>query len=491
MEILYVSPPNTLQPKGTMMENQNGILCHNSYGRDADTMAPKTNHEGEFWKNQELNCSGVMDDFTNSNENDMRDSLIKANENEVLCPSNGCGRHADSSKSDTRNRVELWSADQPECSVVLDDFTEARCTTHSDWFEKDMNLCNDKNVMQCHLPELYVVKDICIDEGVLSDDKILIESSEVDHTGHWNSLISAENKISVDAKESVDIELLIPDRLNSSPEKYCDKDASKDCEAKERTDIEFLIPDGLKSSSKVDIHKDAAKECGPEAEDSAQMFETDCNAIDKEVDDAPREEFVPSGMLPEHEFGTETSLESLLKISDCDGNEVAEQSCQIPCAEAVVDSPVVVSADEDSNKNGVADTLSCTRKVESRTSSRDEKPENDHEQPKNVPESKKEPNHGDMVSDNVSLANQVQRGEGQSSFSMAGTMSGLITYSGPIAYSGSNSLRSDSSTTSTRSFAFPILQPEWSSSPVRMVKADQKHHRKRRSWMQSLLCCRF
>ncbi|KAM7253778.1 hypothetical protein ACFE04_031460 [Oxalis oulophora] len=48
---------------------------------------------------------------------------------------------------------------------------------------------------------------------------------------------------------------------------------------------------------------------------------------------------------------------------------------------------------------------------------------------------------------------------GESSFTMAGLpVSGLISYSGAIAYSGNISHRSDSSTTSNRSFAFPVLR---------------------------------
>ncbi|CAK7326419.1 unnamed protein product [Dovyalis caffra] len=46
--------------------------------------------------------------------------------------------------------------------------------------------------------------------------------------------------------------------------------------------------------------------------------------------------------------------------------------------------------------------------------------------------------------------------DGESSFSAAVPLSGLISYSGHIANSGSVSLRSDSSTASTRSFAFPV-----------------------------------
>ncbi|XP_020109580.1 uncharacterized protein LOC109724970 [Ananas comosus] len=69
--------------------------------------------------------------------------------------------------------------------------------------------------------------------------------------------------------------------------------------------------------------------------------------------------------------------------------------------------------------------------------------------------------------------------------------SGPTASSGHIPYSGSISLRSDSSTTSTRSFAFPILQTEWNSSPVKMTKSKHRHSRKSRGWGWGLLCCKF
>lgn len=106
---------------------------------------------------------------------------------------------------------------------------------------------------------------------------------------------------------------------------------------------------------------------------------------------------------------------------------------------------------------------------------------------------------GNFDSDTVS--SQVQHGIGETSFSsmVLGETSfssmvplgSLISNSGRIGFSGSISLRSDSSTTSTRSFAFPILQSEWNSSPVRMAKADRKHLRKHRGWRHGILCCRF
>ncbi|KAB2624406.1 hypothetical protein D8674_016066 [Pyrus ussuriensis x Pyrus communis] len=103
-----------------------------------------------------------------------------------------------------------------------------------------------------------------------------------------------------------------------------------------------------------------------------------------------------------------------------------------------------------------------------------------------------ETSYASMVEDvNVDAHNaplQFQRSLGESSFSAAGHFSSLIT-SGP--YSGNVSLRSESSTTSARSFAFPVLQPEWNSSPVRMAKADRRHLQKHRGWRGCLLCCRF
>lgn len=59
-------------------------------------------------------------------------------------------------------------------------------------------------------------------------------------------------------------------------------------------------------------------------------------------------------------------------------------------------------------------------------------------------------------SDDQSVTSLIRHSLGESSFSAVGPVSGRISYSGPVPYSGSISLRSDSSTTSTRSFAFPM-----------------------------------
>ncbi|WVZ86022.1 hypothetical protein U9M48_032869 [Paspalum notatum var. saurae] len=88
-------------------------------------------------------------------------------------------------------------------------------------------------------------------------------------------------------------------------------------------------------------------------------------------------------------------------------------------------------------------------------------------------------------------AQTVIRNPFESSFSGPSITSGPLTPSGHIPYSGNISLRSESSTTSTRSFAFPVLQNEWNSSPVKMAKADRRRLREDRGWGYRILCCKF
>lgn len=115
--------------------------------------------------------------------------------------------------------------------------------------------------------------------------------------------------------------------------------------------------------------------------------------------------------------------------------------------------------------------------VPTTTSQEPNKPFNDNQQPSLVV--------GDTLEDNKLISS----GFGETSFSAAEavSISGHITYTGPIAFSGSLSVRSDASTTSGRSFAFPVLQSEWNSSPVRMAKPEKRRHK---GWRQILLCCR-
>ncbi|KAL8229048.1 hypothetical protein R6Q57_013948 [Mikania cordata] len=82
------------------------------------------------------------------------------------------------------------------------------------------------------------------------------------------------------------------------------------------------------------------------------------------------------------------------------------------------------------------------------------------------------------------------RHAGESSFSMAGVISELISRSRPMPFAGGISTRSDSSATSTRSFAFPTLETEYNGSPVKMGKSEMKRLQKHRRWIRKgLICC--
>lgn len=62
----------------------------------------------------------------------------------------------------------------------------------------------------------------------------------------------------------------------------------------------------------------------------------------------------------------------------------------------------------------------------------------------------------DEKSDVEAVTSEVHNSLDESRFSAIGPVSSRISYSGSVPYSGSISIRSDSSTTSTRSFAFPM-----------------------------------
>ncbi|CAH8391541.1 unnamed protein product [Eruca vesicaria subsp. sativa] len=81
---------------------------------------------------------------------------------------------------------------------------------------------------------------------------------------------------------------------------------------------------------------------------------------------------------------------------------------------------------------------------------------------------------------------------GAESFSGSESGLGYITYSAHISISRSFSARSDGSTVSGQSFAFPVLQQEWNSTPARMVRAQKRQLQKEKGWKHySRLCCRF
>lgn len=119
---------------------------------------------------------------------------------------------------------------------------------------------------------------------------------------------------------------------------------------------------------------------------------------------------------------------------------------QIPCSESECKAPSLVSTAAVPIKSSSVNDLSYD-------SNRDE---NSDDVAAPLKSDSEPASHEDAISDISAVGSEIQKSQGESSFSMAAPVSGLITYSGPMSYSGSVSLRSDSSTTSTRSFAFPM-----------------------------------
>ncbi|XP_057493357.1 uncharacterized protein LOC130778879 isoform X2 [Actinidia eriantha] len=457
----------------------------------------------------------------------MLEAITKENLNGTLCDVNNRNDNAARLASDINDTPEL------QCTMVVEGV--APCTVSSiemkllerdrilytdekssenevidenefrkmELFRNNKDLYTDKSVMERDLPELmvcykdstyHVVKDICIDEGLPSKDKILIECEN--GKGHHTILHSNGSKNSSMTGE--EIELLSPDGSKSSSDDNYHEVESYACGTEGNVGMELLISDASKSSD-----SDLDDEFGNHDRSLVlvEAGEANYNETDTIAEDGSSEKSVTNSMPSSRMFVKQNSLKSLLESPDCGVKEGAQQSAQIPCSKPLSESPTAVSAPAESNRSNPVNNLSYNSKVEcatitfdfnsskSEASSRDKSTDDiNHEQPLKIVN---EPRHENGFSGSLEPINEVQYGQGESSFSVAGSVPGLITYSGSIPYSGSVSLRSDSSATSTRSFAFPVLQSEWNSSPVRMAKADRRHYRRHKCWRHGLLCCRF
>ncbi|KAL3654328.1 hypothetical protein CASFOL_004009 [Castilleja foliolosa] len=307
----------------------------------------------------------------------------------------------------------------------------------SELFETVANVFTDKNVLECELPELEVMKDICVDDGTPENDKDLLEHYEDDKSARLvNQCEMKEDK----AGESVDQELVKASSVSSS---------GKDVDAKN------YLEEYNSSQSVVETFLDA--------------LDSDANKLTQPSDQIPIEEAVSEGPAASSSKTVEElakSGESIITFNFADAGKVQCTSSSV----ASLDEQSLVAKDKDPDNSNILCAANSNNSTEgchvrspsdkSQCSINDDAPAVD---PK---DSKWQPDHG------------------ETSFS-------AVTYSGPIAFSGSLSHRSDASTASTRSFAFPVLQSEWNSSPVRMAKADRRHFRKQKGWRSGLLCCRF
>ncbi|XP_075522222.1 uncharacterized protein LOC142555296 isoform X2 [Primulina tabacum] len=425
----------------------NGVCQINVCRRTNDPIAFEGNGGGKHWN------INIVSDLSNNCERGRSDSPRKSSAAQ------------DEEKLQSSPALELFNADKKS---ELRDFGSPQMTTSD--LEKDSDFCTDKNILGCESHELnvrdkeinfHVVKDICIDEGMPTKDKNLIESCKDDQPGAEgeanvfvisNGLEAASlgNTRSVGETECGNIgvcydELLAQCRSKSPSGKLSAVDSAKNCEMEDSMLI-FSGEEGSKiPESAVEVESEAgAKE---DMEPNIVSYNRKVHAhIDGTADNI-----------------SDSSLAQCASIKDNATGDAQEQSIDVKNEDSDRSSDVIL-VQHGNNKDMENEMTRDGRGIEQHSI-----------------------NHGHKNSDEVSVVSQLRHDEGESSF----TAAGLITFSGPIANSGSLSLRSDGSAASGRSFAFPILQSEWNSSPVRMAKADRRHFRKQKGWRSGLLCCRF
>ncbi|GMH27557.1 hypothetical protein Nepgr_029400 [Nepenthes gracilis] len=351
---------------------------------------------------------------------------------------------------------------------------------------KETKFYGDKVVMECELPELIVcykensyqsVKDICIDEAVPSKDEIFnksMEKGDTDDNCHKDDNHHCSNGGSA-AMDGINQEAL--GRRN--PYNDCETDdlmrvneAKHDSAEKESVLEGRCVAAEMETSYFVYDTEDGNSSAGNEmgASNSCKSSLMSKNELNGDADVHDGDE--ADGILLEKKSGSE---ESMPKPSIVDWRDAEIKVAQGP-NKAAASPPSEHSESQESAHCSNANGSSYTTRAEPKTITFDfnsSVPQKEYEKTRKI-DREKPPDAQTMTRHDEGIPPPSS-----------------ITYSGPIAYSGSISLRSESSAGSTRSFAFPVLQTEWNSSPVRMAKADRRHLRKHRGWMQALICCRF
>ncbi|XP_074326224.1 uncharacterized protein LOC141664211 [Apium graveolens] len=420
---------------------------------------------------------------------------------------NGISGHLDDRGRTAPLSTELKDEDSylktPEHDFYVDDYScsndkEAKDSVaasgvHVELSNEDSTVYTDKNILQTDQTELIVytdgsvhgVKDICVDEGVHTERKFPAESVVA-----GRSTSSSNNCKHIDLAKEANNDNVYEDGLKSSLHVESRADAAADCAIK--TEVNLIKDSAYYSDAAVLVssldsskHEAFANVHSPESQ--IQTGEEKCNAIEKTTDS-----FCDSTLLVK-DVRRRTSLKCLLESSKFGENDSSQGSNKMSGVQGrVITEPDKSSHMKNSSHSGELESRIITSNVDSSklapSTKKDIREFAIRQQLK--PENKLI--HDDGISDrSLVINNQIKRGEGESSFSVAGPLSDVVSYSGLIPYSGSISFRSDSSTTSTRSFAFPILPNEWNSSPVRMARADRRHLRKHRRCNLGLFCCRF
>ncbi|KAM4121322.1 hypothetical protein ACJW30_03G199500 [Castanea mollissima] len=475
------------------------VFCHKALGHKPDS------------KPFEYNDNAIHTAMKSGN------LIMKENQKRLSCDLKGTERGTGELPYDLDDR-NGWAATNFDCSLSIDnlkienqdevrDFVASpiHSSRETGPFDKDSDVVMDKSIMECELPELtvcfkestyHVVKDICIDEGVPSQEKILFESVTDEKTLCIFLPAEKDQNKELDSADQCD-----PKDLMATGEDSADtnvNDVSKEMSLPgEKLPIVDMgtYTSYYKSSNNDEVEQQPFQVCAEEAILANHVL---ISAAEESNNSSKDSILANSTLVSASEESNNSRGDSMLASTTLVS---AVEELNNSSGDQMLASPdLVSSAEESNNDNGDAVSSSPTKvsaAEETNVSGRKLSLENGD----NGLETKKMSELENGISDTQTVSRQLQHGQGEVSFSAAGqgeesfsavgTLSSLINFSGPVTNSGSISLRSDSSTTSTRSFAFPVLQSEWNSSPVRMAKADQRCFRKHRGWKQGLLCCRF
>ncbi|XP_077221883.1 uncharacterized protein LOC143855694 [Tasmannia lanceolata] len=326
--------------------------------------------------------------------------------------------------------------------------------------KNEMDVYTNKNIMEFALPELmvcfkesnyHVIKDICIDEGVPSLDKTLVENETDDRKfiGFPHSDLDENRALT---KEAFNCSLPSSDDLKS---------------------LNFYF------QRISDDYKDVSH---PNSPDRLHGEDGGIDTTDETVNDISGEVVVPDEFhLVQNsttgDFQSDQATNEKEKLANSVGTSSAEVSNNSRNTEKFpINSKMEtgsVTFDFESSPSVMSGSGEVTESANWQQSGRSLSGlENE------VPDS--------LTGSSRSFF--IQHGYGEPSFSGIRSDSGAIVNTGSM---GSISLRSDISTASTGSFAFPVLQSEWDTSPVKMVKGDRRKPRKNRGCWAALFCCRF
>uniref|UniRef100_A0A7C9AC21 Uncharacterized protein n=1 Tax=Opuntia streptacantha TaxID=393608 RepID=A0A7C9AC21_OPUST len=404
-------------------------------------------------------------------------------------------------------------------SQIVDSTIPADANGEEVVYRKDTELFTDKTVTECELPELMVcykdnaynsVKDIGVDEGMPTHEKVWIKSRDNQETKDVPAFL--------DELSLVDKHQRLPfmEGLKSGPENHFEKDASiqeskLDSEALEGQ--QFDNQHGTNDLKNVIVvkHDLSNEEIGSDqitddemkigdiiydTEDVQLSQKGEPNKMEKRGNEISEERGV-------HAVTLDVAEESSAKPSILSSTEINMETNKNQSAEAASSQSPELPASKEPAEKDTAVVLPYNSKVESGSivldfnssamvpGKEEEEKLPPNEVVANPPEAQSMSRHDDGALASITVSGMDKRVHGETSFSAAMPPPASITYTGPHAHTGSVSLRSESSAGSTRSFAFPVLQAEWNSSPVRMAKADQRHIRKQKGWVHSLMCCRF